>query len=70
MKDFKIVLISFVLLIFMIGAVSATDVDSSDSAIAASDEGSLGDGPPMVDIIPEMDLNLDPDPFPSRIWRG
>lgn len=55
MKDYKILLISFVLLIFMIGAVSAVDVNSSDDVMATNDESTVGIDLPGI-IIPDIPI--------------
>ncbi len=57
MKTYKLILVSFFVMFLMIGVVSAADV--SEDTIAQNDEASLGDLP-EVQIIPEMDLNIDP----------
>ena len=51
MKNYKILVISFVLLIFLIGAVSAVD-DNTDEAVGAQML-------PIVQPIPDMDLDID-----------
>ena len=50
MKDFKFILISFVLLIFMIGAVSAIDVNSTDDAVTIAEDAIIADNPTTNEI--------------------
>ena len=62
MKDYKILLISFILLIFMIGAVSAVDIDFNDTSSASVDESTVGIDLPIGPINPDPFIpGFDPD---------
>ncbi|WP_296882392.1 right-handed parallel beta-helix repeat-containing protein [uncultured Methanobrevibacter sp.] len=66
MKNYRILFISFVLLVFMIGAVSAGDVNSSDDAVATSDESTVGIEFPGI-VIPDFPIGPDEDPVDVEV---